>query len=298
MLFTGGAFRPWRVPTGHNGAVPHDEIDEVAAELYALPPDAFTAARNAWAAAAGGEAGRRIQALRKPTVAAWAVDLLSREGDLGEALELAAALRQAQDDLDAAELSRLGKQRRQLVTALTAQAVALAEDAGVSVSAAARDDVQKTLNAAVMDAAAAAAVSTARLVRPLEATGFGSVELADAVGGSIPGAAAKPPRDDLADRRARKAAEKAAREAERAAADADREEAKLTERRDRAQQKLDHVRERLDDLRRDIARLEQDETDAARTLADLEAELRAATAAARKATAAAEKARRSFPELS
>ena len=68
--------------------MPHDEIDEVAAELYALPPDAFTAARNARAAAAGGEAGRRIKALRKPTVAAWAVDLLSREGDLGEALEL------------------------------------------------------------------------------------------------------------------------------------------------------------------------------------------------------------------
>ncbi|MDZ8171594.1 transposase [Microbacterium xanthum] len=278
-----------------------DQVDEVAAELYALPPDAFTAARNARAAAVGGEVGARIKELRKPTVAAWAVDLLAREGDLGEALDLAAALREAQDDLDSAELSRLGGQRRQLVAALTAQAVALAEAAGVAVSSAARDDVRRTLNAAVTDAAAAAAVRTARLVRPLEAAGFGggdSADLAASVGGSVPGAEQAPPRDDLAERRARRAAEKSAREAERAAADAARDEAKLIERRDRARQKLDHVRERLDDLRRDIARLEGDESAAVDALAGLEDRVREAVQASRSATTRAEAARRSLTELS
>ncbi|MAP63858.1 MAG: transposase [Microbacterium sp.] len=278
-----------------------DEVDEVAAELYALAPTAFTAARNARAAAVGGDVGSRIKALRKPTVSAWTVDLLAREGDLGEALDLAAALREAQDDLDAAELARLSGRRRQLVAALTAQAVSLAEAAGVTVSAAARDDVHKTLNAAVMDPAAAAAVRTARLVRPLEATGFGAVDaagLADVVGGSIPGVEVDPPRDDLAQRRARRAAEKAAREAERAANEAVREEATLVERRDRARHKLDHVRERLDDLRRDIARLEADEAAAAETLTELEDRLGAAASTARAAAARAEDARRSLTELS
>ena len=53
--------------------------------------------------------------------AAWAVDLLARDGQLAEALELAGALREAQDDLDGAELARLSRQRRALVAALATQ---------------------------------------------------------------------------------------------------------------------------------------------------------------------------------
>ncbi len=41
-------------------------LDEVAAELLALPPARFTAARNARAAEVGGVLGRRIAKLRKP----------------------------------------------------------------------------------------------------------------------------------------------------------------------------------------------------------------------------------------
>ena len=76
-------------------------------ELYALPPDDFTSARNARAAAADRSLAARVKTLRKPTAAAWAVDLLARDGQLAEALELADALREAQDDLDGAELARL-----------------------------------------------------------------------------------------------------------------------------------------------------------------------------------------------
>lgn len=268
-----------------------NDLDTIAAELYALPPAEFTAARNARAGMADRAIAAHVKALRKPTVAAWAVNLLAQDGQLAEALELASALREAQDDLDAAELSRLGRQRRALVAALATKAVGLAKDAGVSVSTAARDDVEKTLNAAVMDAAAAAAVMTARLVAPLEAGAFEQSDLADAVGGSLPGVEAPPMRDDLAERRARKAAEKAAREAERAANEAERELARIDAQRQKLQERVDHVSERIDDLRRDLERLEADREQATAELAAIEEEHGAAASRARTAAKDAERAR-------
>src|SRR5258708_35559787 len=54
--------------------------------LYQLPPDQFTAARNALAKGAGAEAPR-IRALVKPPIAAWAVNQLYwRNGDVWRAL--------------------------------------------------------------------------------------------------------------------------------------------------------------------------------------------------------------------
>lgn len=272
------------------------QLDAIAAELYALPPAEFTAARNARAAASDPSLAKRVRALRKASVAAWTVNLLAREGQLADALELAAALREAQDDLDAAEMSRLGRQRRQLVSALAKQAVGLAEDAGVAVSAAARDDVEKTINAAVLDASAAAAVMTGRLVKPLEAGDIEPDALADAVGGSVPGIAAPAPRDDLAERRARKAAEKTAREAERLVGEAERELARADARRVKAQERVDHIAERIDDLRRDLSQLEADAKAAAEKLGAVEREHAASSAKARDAARAAERAQRALDD--
>ncbi|WP_345801458.1 transposase [Microbacterium sp. AZCO] len=271
-----------------------DELDTIAVELYGLPPGEFTAARDARAAASPRPLGARVKKLPKPAVAAWAVSLLAREGQLGDALELAAALREAQDDLDAAELSRLGGQRRALVAALTKQAVALAGERGVTVGASPREDVEKTINAAVMDAAAAAAVMTGRLVRPLEATGFEHVDLTDALGGSAPdGSAAPPPpsRDDLAERRARKEAEKAAREAERAASEAARELTHLETRLAKARERADLVHERLEQLRADLTRVESDASDADAEVDRLDAERGEAASRSRAADKRAEQAR-------
>ncbi len=272
-------------------------LDAVALELYALAPEDFTAARNARAGASDRSLAARIKALRKPTASAWAVDLLAREGQLAEALELAAALREAQDDLDSAELTRLSRQRRALVAALATQAVGLAEDRGVTISGAARADVEKTINAAVMDAAAAAAVMTGRLVRPLEATGFDAVDVSDAVGGSLPGAPDLPPpsRDDLAERRARKAAEKALREAERASGEAERELAKIDAKLAKARERGDHLAERIDDLRTELARMETDAQKVGRDIEGLDEERSAAAARARAAEREAEKARSVLP---
>lgn len=273
------------------------QLDAIAGELYALTPDEFTAARNVRAAASARPLSALIKALRKPTASAWAVDLLAREGQLLDALELAAALREAQDDLDAAELSRLGAQRRALVAALATQAVDLATQRGVNVSGAARDDVEKTINAAVMDAAAAAAVMTARLVRPLEANGFDPVDIADALGGSVPGVAPAPAArtDDLAQRRARKEAARVARDAERAAGEADRELAKLDAALEKATQRADLLHERIDDLRADLQRLEADAGKVAGDVGRLTDERREAASRAHSAAQAAEKARQALP---
>lgn len=283
---------------GHNGrmADADEQLDAIAAELYVLPPAEFTAARNARAGFAAPALAKRLKALRKPTVSAWAVNLLARDGQLADAVELSTALREAQDDLDAAELARLGRQRRQLVAALAKQAVGLAEEAGGTLSSAARDDVEKTINAAVMDASAAAAVLTARLTKPLEAGDIDPAALTDAVGGSLPGAVSAPPRDDLAERRARKAAEKAAREAERLAHEAERELARIDARRAKAQERVDHVRERIDDLRRDLAALEADERAAVEKLDAVEDERSDAAAKARDAAQANERAQRALDD--
>jgi len=269
--------------------VPSDELDRAAEALYALPPAAFTAARNA-AAAAHPALAKAVKALRKPTVAAWAVNLLAAHGELGEAIALSAALHEAQEELDGAELSRLGKQRRALVAALARQAVDLAQQQGVAVSAAARDDVEKTINAAVVDAAAGAAVLSGRLVRPLQASGVDGVDLTDAVGGSVPEAPEEKQTDELAERRAKREAERAAREAQRAAdvsaSELERVEAALARARDRARQ----LGERVEALRAELARVVEDAATAESEAESLGAQRQDAAARARTAATAAEAA--------
>lgn len=271
-------------------------LDEIATELYALPPAQFTAARNARAGDAVGDPllARAVKALRKPSVAAFAVNAFVRHSpdQLSQALELADALREAQDDLDAATLAELTRQRRALVAALTAHAADAAAELGVSVSAAARDEVSKTINAAMMDAAASDAVMTGRLVRSLEAVGFGEVDLGGATAGTVSARVEPEPRDDLAERRARRAAEKAARQAAQEASDAARElsraEAVLTAARERA----DHLGTRIAEVRAELARLEVAAEDADATLARAEDARRAAASAAGRARARADTARR------
>jgi hypothetical protein len=154
-------------------------IEEVADELYALPPEAFTAARAA-AAKADKTAAKDINALRKPTVGAWLVNTLARsEPDLlDELLALGRALAKAQAAGKGAQLRELGDQRRQLVTAVSDKAF---EAADREPTAALRSEVESTLEAALADPATADAVRTGRLTRALSYAGFGGVDLEGAV---------------------------------------------------------------------------------------------------------------------
>lgn len=267
-----------------------DALDAIVVELYALPPAEFTAARTARSREADGALAAAIAKIRKPVVSAWVVDLLAREGHLADALELGEALRTAQDDLDAAELARLGRQRRQLVAALARTGAELAAGRGVAVSAAALQDVEATLNAALIDARAASAVASARLVGPLEASG--DVDPAEALSGSTPTASApSPPDDELAERRARREAERATREAERDAERAERDRAQADTARERARERAQRLQERVEELRRELERVTRESETADAALQEAEDAARTAAAAARSAARRAEAAR-------
>ena len=146
-----------------------DGLLEVADELYALPLDRFTPARDARAKEAKGDKDlvAALKALRKPSLAAWVVNLLVRREaeQVEQVLAVGAALREAQEGMDGAELRALTKQRRQLTAAVTAQARALAADEGVRVTQAVADQVEATLTAAMVDPEAARAVRSGLLVR-------------------------------------------------------------------------------------------------------------------------------------
>ena len=163
------------------------DLDEVAGELYALPPEEFTAARDerARAARADGQAAlaAEIRALRKPTQGAWAVNRLARERpqDLGQLLDLGASLREAQAALQGDELRRLSAQRGQVVAALARDAMALARSAGKSMTGAVQREVEQTLEAALADPQAAEAVRSGRLSSGLSYAGFGTPAEAGAV---------------------------------------------------------------------------------------------------------------------
>ena len=144
-------------------------------DLYALPPEEFTAARDAAA-----KQDKALKALRRPTVSAWVVNTLVRReaGLLDELLTLGAALGEAQRAGQAVALRRLGEQRRALLQAVTSRAFEVAGRAG---SSAVRGEVESTLEAAMADPASADAVRSGTLVRPLSYSGFGGVDLAGAV---------------------------------------------------------------------------------------------------------------------
>ncbi|MFB9235177.1 hypothetical protein ACFFWC_06440 [Plantactinospora siamensis] len=183
---------------------------DLVERLYAAPPDGFVAARNeavAAARAAGDPAAaREIGALRKPTVAAWLVNLLAlRRPDLvGELVELAEALRSAQRDLRGPRLRELSAQRRDVVSALVAEARSLARaaDPGLAAAKLPLAEVEATLTAALSDVEVAQRVRSGRLVRGTSYAGFGEVprpqlrlvtggpDGADAAGDSGSGAAA------------------------------------------------------------------------------------------------------------
>jgi hypothetical protein len=155
-------------------------VDEVAARLYALPPEEFTAARNeavAAARAAGDrDLARAIGALRRPTVGAWLVNLLAHQRPdlIGELFTLGGALRAAQRNLRGDELRELSVQRRTMIVALARQARALAIAAGRGVrDALPLAEVETTLGAALADDEVAEQVRLGRLVKTTEYAGFG-----------------------------------------------------------------------------------------------------------------------------
>jgi hypothetical protein len=150
------------------------DVESVANELYSLPRDEFTAARNAAVKRAREQGNRelaeQIGALRRPSTAAWVVNQLVREhpDEVHALAELGDGLREAQRRLQGEELRRLSRRRRELVHALVQQAQALVRTAGHPVSEAVTRELGDTFTAAVNSSAAARALAGGRLTSPLD----------------------------------------------------------------------------------------------------------------------------------
>ncbi|MFF1678372.1 hypothetical protein ACFVYG_20325 [Streptomyces sp. NPDC058256] len=152
------------------------DLDAVSDELYGLRPENFTAARDTRAAAARTAGDRalaaQIRTLRRPSLSAWAANLLVRQrpDETEPLLQLGEALRQAHHDLDKAHLRELSRQQHLLISALSRQARQLAKEAGHPVSDAVQHEVEGILHAVLADPTAAHKWAEGRLVKPFSQT--------------------------------------------------------------------------------------------------------------------------------
>lgn len=164
-----------------------DEIDD----LYGVAPEDFLARRKELAAAAkkrgDADAAKIIGAARRPTTAAWVVNTLVRaEGTAkGRLAELSERLRAAHAAMDGVKIRELSAAQRKLIDELVRAAFTAATVP--QPSAALRDDVVGTLQAAIADPDVAARLG--RLEKAERWSGFGEFGTVTSVG---PAPKAKP----------------------------------------------------------------------------------------------------------
>ena len=274
------------------------DADELTARLYTTGPDDFVKVRSEGAralkAAGDTDAAALFAKLPKPSVSAWAVNLLAaqRQALIDELVARGNELRAAHTGGGAATEIRAAQRARQ--DAIRVATDAAAELARRPLSEGHRAEIAATLEAASSDGAAADEVRAARLVRPLAApTGFGTF------GGltAIPGGRSSRRGEPAGARRSKQAAADAAADEEaklarstilRADADAALGEAEsataaVAELGDR----VAAVEAQREQLAAELQRVDNELTSARRELRDAE---RTATTAVRKATRAAARA--------
>jgi DNA repair exonuclease SbcCD ATPase subunit len=180
-----------------------NELRTTARALYALPPAQFTGARNRAAKELAKGASKNpaarpdaaaLKRLPKASATAWAASAVAREAPelFDRLLELGQRLRDAQAALDSAALRTLAAERQRLVAEATERARELSTQAGVAISSSSLVEVSQTLQAAVTDADAAAAVRGGLLVRGLTVSGWEPVSLEGAVALSADGSRTEP----------------------------------------------------------------------------------------------------------
>lgn len=260
-------------------------------ELYGLPLDRFIPERGALAKALRAEQRRdeaaAVAGLRKPSVAAWAVNQLVRsQGSSVKALFAAGdELREAQARLlagsgDGTALRAANERERAAVDELVQAARGLLSSDGHELSPAVVDRVADTLHAAALDEDARERVREGRLERELRHVGLGLGDSADpfAAPGPTPKPAKSPPKQAKPPARGeRKERERREREHAEARKAARMAEAAAKRRAERAEHALKAAEERR-------AR-------AARALEQADEALAAAQAEAQDALAAHEQAR-------
>lgn len=156
-----------------------DDIDR----LYGVRPEDFTALRTELVAAAkkrgDAEGAKRIAAARRPTTAAWVVNALVRSDDSARVrlADLSERLRAAHASMDGARIRELSAAQRKLIDELVR--VGFGATGLADPSAALRDDVTGTLQAAIADPEIAAQLGT--LAKAERWSGFGEFGAVTAV---------------------------------------------------------------------------------------------------------------------
>jgi hypothetical protein len=255
------------------------KITEVADRLYAAPLADFVRIRGEEAGVAKATGDATLQAairqLRKPSTPAWVVNALVRQrsAEVGELLALGEALRAAQRTLAGDELKLLSRRQHQLLAELTAVAAEVAAQGGYRLTDPIAREVTATLQAAIADERAAAALSTGLLTRALHAGGFDPVDLdgALALDGDLP-ALARPGRAPLHAVATPPDPPARAPSAAVAAADRAREAAALAERRlVRAEASLTSAKEQVEAARADLQKAQRALDTTTRRLGEVDA---------------------------
>jgi len=277
------------------------ELDAEIASLYSLPLAEFTPARNALSARlrreGNREASERVKGLAKPTVSAWAVNVLFRdEAETMDALLAAGAaardaLGQSLQEGAAESLRKAIQEEREHRDALRRSAETVLTKAGGAPGRPIVDRVGVNLEALALNPAAAEAVERRWLDRDLDPPGF-EVMAGLQLGARpdrrglrlVPSLEKEEPKgtdgDDPADR-----AERERRE---------REEAKLRERIARAEEKVAHLESEVESLSKEAGRAEKSAVEAERAAGEAR---RKADAARQAADRAAERLKRAEADL-
>jgi hypothetical protein len=151
-----------------------------ADDLYALPLDEFTAARDELAAelkrSGDGDEAARVKRLKKPTVAAWTVNQVARRhaDDVGELL----ALRDEMNDVSGAALRAVGEKRRRLLARLVRHAEGVLRDGGHAPTAATLEKVTQSFQGGATEEEVEQ-LRTGRLTRELTPSGFAGLGFSD-----------------------------------------------------------------------------------------------------------------------
>ncbi|GAA1925890.1 hypothetical protein [Nocardioides marmoribigeumensis] len=258
-------------------------LDDEATALYALPVEEFTAARDARVKELRGSdrpLADSVKALRRPTVAAWAVNQLVRQREdlVRQVLSIGDSLREAQAGAEGDALRELSKQRRQVVAAVVTQTRELADDEGVRLTDAVADQVAATLQAALADPEAAEQVLAGCLAQPLTSTGvasFGGVgdRPAPAKGTRATVTDIRSKQPEPVDPKKRKKAEKRVKQAEKALKQATKRHEAAQEDHRSAQAEQLHLESRLEELRRQLAEVETEAEQTATRVDELEGEV-------------------------
>ncbi|MBV9000471.1 MAG: hypothetical protein JO304_15525 [Solirubrobacterales bacterium] len=279
-------------------------------DLYGLPLEEFVPARNALARELRNS-GRRedaaeVAALRKPSVAGWAVNQLVRTQKRGvaELFEAGDALRAAHDNVlsgrgDATELRAGVEQERTAVDDLTGAARGLLTSQGHELSPTIIERVADTLHAAALDDGARAQVRDGRLERELRHVGLGMAASGAAATAPAPPSRAAKTRaggtkaegtkaegtkagrraaETRAEREERERAERERAEARAAARATEREARRRLERAERAAgaaaDRRDRAASALDEAEAELAEAESELEEARDQLGTAEAALR------------------------